>query len=152
MMVGKNSWRFSLRTLFVLVTVLGIALGWVGVQVQAARRQRHAVEGIRALGGEVWYDYDDYNQIPPAESPWPEWLVRAIGIDYFATVTEVTAPVGHEQISQSVEHWRQLPHLRKLHFVNTSIWDERDPVIQEVKRSMPGVKINIAWSDQHIGP
>jgi hypothetical protein len=34
--------RFSLRTLFVLVTVLGVFLGWLGVQVKWIRDRREA--------------------------------------------------------------------------------------------------------------
>ena len=93
----KIRWlRFSLRTLLVLVTALCI---WLGIQVNAARRQREAVAAIQKAGGTVYYDYQivfetsvqwpikSFNDsIPP---PGPAWLRRQIGDDYFRTVAAV---------------------------------------------------------------
>ena len=47
--------RFSLRTLLVVVTVLGV---WLGVQVNPVRKQRNAVAWIQEVGGTVTYDYE----------------------------------------------------------------------------------------------
>ena len=48
----RRRWlRFSLRTLLVLMTVLGVALGWLGVQVNRVRKQRDAVAWVQQVGG-----------------------------------------------------------------------------------------------------
>ena len=52
----KSRWfRFSLRTLLLLIAVLCV---WLGIQVNAARRQREAVAAIQSAGGSVVYDYE----------------------------------------------------------------------------------------------
>lgn len=76
--VTRRRWfRFSLRMLFVVVTVLCV---WLGFMVNAARRQREAVEAIVKAGGTVMYDYK------PGE---PIWGRNASGNDYFQTVYAV---------------------------------------------------------------
>jgi len=70
---------FSLRTLFVLLTVLAV---WLGVVVNRAREQREAVKAIEALGGFVFYDWQ--NARPATDEPaGPIWLRRTIGDDCF---------------------------------------------------------------------
>src|SRR5262249_53009335 len=59
---------------------------WLGIQVNAARRQKEAVATIQKAGGKVLYDYQvvpkiDLNATPPS----PEWLRQCIGDDYFRT-------------------------------------------------------------------
>ena len=44
--------RFSLRALLVLMTLAGAALGWLGLQIETARREQAAIDelsGIRAI-------------------------------------------------------------------------------------------------------
>ena len=63
----RRRWfQFSLRTLMVLVTVLCV---WLGLVSERARKQREAVAAIEALGGWVWYDYQNSGQEPPG----PKW-------------------------------------------------------------------------------
>lgn len=56
-------WQFGLRFFLVVLTVSCV---WLGYQVEGARRQRRAVEAIRAHGGWVRYSYemkeDDYDR------------------------------------------------------------------------------------------
>jgi hypothetical protein len=56
----KFGWlpRFSLRTLLVMVGVLGVLLGCVGIFWQRLHRQRQIVGAIREAGGQVRYDYE----------------------------------------------------------------------------------------------
>jgi len=87
----KSRWfRFSLRTLLLLITALCV---WLGIQVNAARRQREAVAAILKAGGEVWFDYHSTPDpaVPGstfnrnASPPGPAWLRRILGEDYFRT-------------------------------------------------------------------
>jgi internalin A len=80
--------RFSLRGLIALVLVIGLGLGWI---VRSARIQREAVAAIKDAGGSVWYDWEWHNGRKFPGKPWaPEWLIRAIGVDYFGRVACVT--------------------------------------------------------------
>jgi hypothetical protein len=75
--IRRRWFRFSLRMLLVVVTLLCV---WLGIQVNAARRQREAVAEILKAGGTVSYDY---------KPPGPVWGRNAIGDDYFQTVNAV---------------------------------------------------------------
>jgi hypothetical protein len=46
-------YQFSLRTLFVLVTLCAIACSWLGVRLKQARREREIAAEFQKLGGEV---------------------------------------------------------------------------------------------------
>ena len=91
----KRRWlQFSLRTLFVVVTVFCI---WVGITAKRAREQRLAVEAILELGGTVFYDFHYYEEdgetsINPSREPSsPKWLRDWLGLDLFHRVRKVQA-------------------------------------------------------------
>src|SRR5437868_573904 len=73
-------WRFSLRTAFIATTLLCIGLAW---HLNATKRQRQAVETIRAAGGWVAYDYawKDGDWVQGAKSWAPPWLTATLGED-----------------------------------------------------------------------
>ena len=75
-----------------------------------------------------------------------------MGIDYFATVVAADGPPGVEQVQQSIPHWQRLPRLRELYFINKGIMLNQDPLVREIKRALPDVKVVIACSDAHIMP
>lgn len=87
--------RITLRTLMVLVTALGLWLGWYANRVHQPRR---AVAAIRAAGGSVTYSYvlpeDGWDGWGPPygaspDLPVPLWLMKLAGRDYFTTVVGV---------------------------------------------------------------
>jgi hypothetical protein len=85
----KRRWfRYSLRTMLVLVTLVAIVLGRWTFQ---ARHQQRVVDQILALNGEVYYDYQYPNGrfVPDAPPPVPRWLYDAVGAHYFVRVTNV---------------------------------------------------------------
>ena len=90
----KSRWhigrpRISVRTLIVLVLVVGGGLGWFAHRV---RVQRRAVAAIKAVGGSVVYDWaifgGNLNETTDRSARWKR-LVDAIGVDYLGTVTRV---------------------------------------------------------------
>ena len=86
----KRRWfRFSLRTLFLLVLVLSV---WLGLKVEAARKQHLAIVAVKALGVQVQYDFDkkDRDRHPNE----PEWLINLFSIDFFHDVVEVVFSVN----------------------------------------------------------
>ena len=106
-MTPRRRWlQFSLRTLMVLVLVLGCGMGWFAYELQQAQRQRDAVEAIRNLGGIVAYDYQvsasRLRRMPP-----PEWARRLVGDDFLANVVLVDS---HSRRSVS-----ERDHLQVLH-------------------------------------
>lgn len=72
--------RFSLRTAFVVTTLLCIWLAW---HIHATKRQKRAVEAIRASGGWVAYDYawKDGEWVKGGKTWAPKWLTNAVGED-----------------------------------------------------------------------
>jgi hypothetical protein len=82
----RSCTKFSLRTLFVAVTVCAI---WLGVKTNQARKQQEAVAALTELGVQIGYDWN-YNEqnplqlLPNAIPPGPEWLRNLIGEHYYS--------------------------------------------------------------------
>jgi len=95
----RRRWfRYSMRTMLVVVTVLCVLLALV---IVPAERQRRTVQKIRALGSasKAVYDYEyEGRRGWGAELRGPEWLRRWIGVDYFQHVVSV-----HLQLSPGGE-------------------------------------------------
>lgn len=84
----KRRWfAFRLRTLLIVVVVLGLALTPLAMKLKKARAQKVAVEWVLENDGSVFYDWqlDDGSGIRPG----PEWLRRLIGDEFFQTVRGV---------------------------------------------------------------
>ena len=88
--------RLSVRELVIFVLILGGLMGWVTLR---ARTQAEAVAAIRLARGRLWYDWelkpapvgrlDFASPNPQGRPPCPDWLVRALGPDYFGTIKDV---------------------------------------------------------------
>ena len=93
----RRRWRqFSLRTLLVAMLLLCILFGLFAIRLQRARRQAAAVATIRAVGGEVFYDYEQRyeGRAPAVPSKVPKWLFAWLGPDFFHDVIEVAMDSG----------------------------------------------------------
>ena len=79
-----NRWRlqYSLRSLLVFVLLANLGMAWIFPRWRVARQQRDAVAAIRALGGDVYYDYMWPG--PGGVPPGPVWARRLLGDDFFA--------------------------------------------------------------------
>src|SRR5690349_11669634 len=93
----KRRWfRFSLRTLLIVVTIFGV---WLGIVANRARTQREVTEWIDLqYGSEVLYDWqcdEDGNLVSNAAPPRPDWLRERVGADFFQTVVEVRMHLGN---------------------------------------------------------
>ena len=92
----KRLWfRFGLRTLLLAMTVLCV---WLGFKVNAARRQKEAVDAILKAGGTVTFSYqcvpvrgnpDALSLDPNALPTTPAWLRACLGEDFFRNTVEV---------------------------------------------------------------
>jgi uncharacterized protein YnzC (UPF0291/DUF896 family) len=88
--------QYSLRSLLILVLPFSIASSWFAARMQKARRQQAAVEEWHKGGGWVRYDYEPSDSSQPfmpgsgGQPPYPAWLVKWLGVDFLADVSEVT--------------------------------------------------------------
>jgi len=119
--------RFSLRTLLVLITLLGI---WLGLQGKRARDQKEAIQSILAPDKNndvaVYYDYqlDDAGQyLAAAVPPGPEWLRQLIGDHFFISADSISF-YGPDVSASQLEPLKRLPGLKSLTFSSTSFSDE----------------------------
>ncbi len=114
----RRRWfQFSLRTLLIVVVLIGCGMGWLGPKVYNARRQRAVVAAIRQLGGKVAYDYEFNAQGEPApnlESPRKAWLHALVGDDFVGSVYEVSFddPANHPLSDADLKLVGELTQLR----------------------------------------
>jgi hypothetical protein len=119
----RRWFRFSLRTLFVLVTVAAV---WLGLTMKRIRDQERAVARILELGGDVGYDYQwDYKYRPRFETwsinsnsqpPGPQWLRRLFGPQWNVDVLTVGIyrSTAVPATDRDLELLRNLPHVRAM--------------------------------------
>jgi Leucine-rich repeat (LRR) protein len=111
--------RLNVRGLLVLVLLVALGLGWT---VRSARIQREAVTAIRIAGGRVTYDRGQKigPSIPKQETRPPEWLLNAVGADYFYSVKKVwffiplTSSPSASETDEALAHVGRLTRLKYL--------------------------------------
>jgi hypothetical protein len=100
----------GLRTLIVLVLVIGAGLGWI---VREARIQRDAAAAIARAGGSVLYDWQWNNGhfIRNGKPSWPKWLLDLVGLDYLGNVVSAVVRDATDADLLQVGHLSQLKAL-----------------------------------------
>ena len=94
--------------------------------------QRQVVAWVHKTGGSVAYDYERYDEngclILPwdAEPPAPEWLIKVIGVDFFASVVHVHLGTTHVA---DLSPLTTLPNLKTL-----SMEDHPIPLLSSLAR------------------
>jgi hypothetical protein len=113
--------RYRLRTLLIVLTIFGV---WLGMCVNAARRQARAVAEIKKQRtGRVVYDFE--SSAMPGEVPqsWvPQWILARTGLDLFHDVVEARMDVlnGYQPadapliVANMKRHVAALPRLNRL--------------------------------------
>ncbi|MBI3468975.1 MAG: hypothetical protein HY000_38725 [Planctomycetes bacterium] len=120
----RHWFQFSLRTLLIVMLVIGVSLGLL---VNRARRQREATSAILKAGGSVLYDYQKIADAskpngfnPKAAPPGPDWLRNLVGAESFQEVVNVSLrdqPITDEDL----EELEKLPKLEGLDLTNTQV-------------------------------
>ena len=115
-------WRFqfSIRSLLVLVVAVALPFSWLAVEMRKAREKHTAVETIRMLGGNLYYDYEIWTvgMMRLGEPPSPAWLGKLLGDDFFNDA--VRADLSDDSQMEQLE-W--LPQVKFLSLENTRISD-----------------------------
>jgi len=120
----RRFFRFSLRTLLVVVVLLSVGMGWFAFKMRQAERQRKAVEALKEVSGMIGYDYQTsegryvYSR---AEPPAPAWLTRLLGVDFLSDVVVVTFLLDVED--EALEHVDVLTNLIGLNLSDTQVTD-----------------------------
>lgn len=122
----KRHWfRYSLRTLLVIVTVCSALFGWLGIKVRQAQRQKDAVEAIRELHWDVKYDYEydpNATRFVPPTPPGPAWVRNSFGVDFLANVVYVDF-LSDGVTDAGLDYLEGLNQLKYLHLKNANITD-----------------------------
>ena len=131
----RRRWlQFSLRTMFVVVTVFCV---WMGFTAKRARDQREAVEAIEALGGTVDYEHEVFEVVNQlyvlGRPPGPEWLRKLVGDEYFVSVNRVALPASKLDDAM-ISRFERLTNLRYLNLIDTPISDES---IEKLQQALP---------------
>ena len=88
----RRRWfQLSLRTLFLLMLLISVALGWLAMVIERGRQQRQAVAAIQNLGGHVFYP------APSTALQKSKWLSELLGSDALLSpngVNAANAPVN----------------------------------------------------------
>jgi hypothetical protein len=83
----RRPWlRFSLATLLVVVSAVGI---WLGAKANRAQRQARIVQRVTELGGTISYDYEAQGS---SHASYPAWFRALLPHDYLADVHAVRLP------------------------------------------------------------
>ena len=115
----RRRWlQFSLRTLMVLMLVLGCGLGWLASKIIRAREQREAVKAIEELGGRVDWKPASGGITRTAAA----WVGKLMGGDWSVDVGAVYL-TGTPVTDAGLEHLRGLTQLRFLSLDSTPVTD-----------------------------
>ncbi|MGO8689070.1 MAG: hypothetical protein ACLQLG_05510 [Thermoguttaceae bacterium] len=120
----KLRWyQYRLRSLFLLMLLAAIPLGWLAAKMKAAREQHAAVEAIVNDGGLVMYDYQKDSSDTTSKPPGPAWLRGLFGDDLFIHVTRVYVLWSPEITDTWLEHLKGLTQLQVLDLSGTQVTD-----------------------------
>jgi hypothetical protein len=129
----KRRWlQFSLRTLFVLTTVLAV---WVGSKANRARQQKEAVEFFLDVGGSITYHHqvDRAGKHVTSETPFGWMGLRdLIGGEYFDSVYSLYLRESNVT-GDDLRQLRGLRGLEQLRLGRTQVADSGIEYIGEVK-------------------
>jgi hypothetical protein len=138
----KRRWfRFSLRAMLILTTVLCI---WLGRWIDGARKQERAVRAIEAVDGTIVYDYqfdaDGGSWGNDRERLGPKWLRQLIGPHFFETVIDVRLvqrglTARDKRFADIAPHLADLSRLKHLSLWGLSMDDDDFAMVAEYSRA-----------------
>ena len=128
-LIFRGQFQFRILSLLALTALVALVCGWLEAEITQAKGQRDVAEAIRAVGGQVTFDYLDggrpYNGIIEVRRPaaW-EWLTSLLGDDFFADITALF--LSNSKITDaSLKHldFRRLRRVDWIGLDNTRVTD-----------------------------
>jgi hypothetical protein len=116
--------RFSLRSLMLLVLAAAVPCSWLAAEIEQARQQHDAVLAIRKGGGVVSYDYHrlevggDVFFLSSSVPRTPFWLRGLFGDDFFCRCDSVRIESDAE-----MQFLKRLPGVRELTLDMSAVTD-----------------------------
>ena len=120
----KRRWyQYSLRTLFVVMTLVAIACSWYAYEMNEAAKRRAAIVEIEKLGGVVVYD-DSSDPSGLGESPaWYSLLRKLHGDEHLGNALAVDLMHRDTVTDAGVVNLKGLTKLRRLRLYSLQITD-----------------------------
>jgi len=120
----KLRWyQFSLRSLFVMMTLFGVGCSWYAYEMDKAAKRRAAIAEITKLGGSVYYfnpNHSEYTGGTPRK--WYSWLRRLHGDEQLGIL--VCVNLTSEEITDAdLVHLEVLTTLEDLRLGRTQVSD-----------------------------
>ncbi len=140
--------RMNVRSMMLVVLVVGALLGWMEYQV---RIQRDAVAAIQQAGGQFYYDWEWINGRPsPGSQPrWPGWLIKTLGPDYFGQVVAVQLPGLLNPTDEALlAHVGRLKRLESLSLQRTVVSDSGLACLQDLT-NLKSLRLSQSGSDPY---
>jgi hypothetical protein len=129
---NRRWFRYSLRTLLLLITLVCVVLGFKIVPVL---EQKRAVSAVQELGGQVIYDYEFKKKVdrPPSSEP-PDWISGVLGVDFShdVAVAKIFNVRDTDRVKKALPSLRHLRSLHELDLIN--IKDLRDNDFEFIDR------------------
>ena len=118
----RRRWlQFSLRTMILIMLLIGCGLGWFAHERKQARDQRKAAMEIKQLGG-VAMQCGRYEPQNGWKSRVPSWLKRILGDDVFLTISYVSLRKS-KATDKDLVRLRAFPQLKELDLSESHITD-----------------------------
>lgn len=116
--------RFSLRAVFAIFVVLGIASAWFSYELRRAHKQKEYVGKIEELGGYAFYSWEtlNSNRSVGQRSRIRDAVAGLLGRDFLATVDGIDL-AGCGMKGDDLRWLAEFPSLEYLRLANTNISD-----------------------------
>jgi hypothetical protein len=147
----RRRWfRFRLRTLLIVVTMLSLPLAWVGWELQKVRQERPVIASIEEQGGEVYF-YSIFDE----QSWWEKTKERCFGKRAMTVslhdpeVIDLTSLVALENLKElyicspkvkDLSPLAELKNLERLYLDYTQVTDEQ---VQRLQEALPNCVIEL---------
>jgi hypothetical protein len=114
----RRRWfRFSLRTLFILVTLASLPLGWVGWGLGEVRKERAVVAWVEEMGGRVTYGIV---AVAVDKSWWVKTTEKWFGEKVLQSINVID--LGETEVSD-LSRLAEIKNLETLYLYNTEVTD-----------------------------
>ena len=141
--------RYSVRTLFFVVTFCAIVFGLIGLHIRASLVQRDAVAELTEKGGQVTYfhELDDWGHIIEHKvnvshfHPYRAFVARMFGDDFASSVGLVSfanSNVADEDVDHIVQHLQALPELAVVWLNDTRLSDD---ALDRIDQALPDCSV-----------